>query len=531
VTINSEVTGYDRLNVMNGLRRGDYDLLYVTPELLAQPRFMEFLKEIDIAVWGVDEAHCAASWSHDFRPDYGVLGLLPHHFPKVPRIAVTATADPETLESMKEVLNLRDALVLRSEIDRPNISISIEKRDSAKAQKAKMLEIIRSRPGQSGLVYCVGKATVDRVAAWLADEKVSVLGYHAGMSDADRAANQEAFLRGEVDVLVCTVAFGMGIDKPDVRYVIHNDLTSSVEAYEQEKGRAGRDGLAADAFMFVGNQDVMIRRRMIKKSKGGAASKRTDNNKLDMIVGLSETLHCRRRAIMTYFGLEYGGECGNCDNCGRVAEGADAAPEARDLIGYLKANPGREDTHSLTVIARSVFGAYKHGDDRWSMIVRQMIVNGLVEVRHSDCGRLHATPAGLALREDQEFLVPKTVELTSAKFAKGTRGRALSAAKSATSRLAKTRSPDRDRVHSERATKRATAKGSPLLEALRAMRNQIAREERITRHFVIHDSALQEMAKARPLTGDQLLAIKGVGDSKVARYGHRFIGVIRKHAA
>lgn len=530
-TINSDVTGYDRLNVMNAIRKGEIDLLYVTPELLAQPKFMAFLKEVKIACFGIDEAHAASAYGHDFRPDYQVLGLLSHHFPGVPRIAVTATADPQTLADIKEMLNLQDALVLETSLDRTNISLSIEKRDSAKQQQAKMLEIIGERQGQSGLVYCVGKNTVDKVAKWLVAEGVSALPYHAGHSNTTREDNQEAFLRGEVDILVCTVAFGMGVDKSDVRYVIHNDMPSSIEAYQQETGRAGRDGLPADAFMFVGNQDINIRKRMIRKSKGGTASKRTDNNKLDTLIGLAESVYCRRRAIMNYFGKQYVGDCGNCDNCQRETEGVDVRAETLDIVGYLRDHAGVEDTHSMTVVARDRFAERRLTEERWSLIVRQMIVNGLVEVRHSDCGRLHLTAEGKAFTGDSPFLVVKKVALTSAKFAKSPRSRSLTAGKRASSPRKPLARADGVYVAKPRRSRRKTNIGSPLLEALRAMRDKLAKEEGREPYFIIHDTALRQMAEVMPLTGDEMLTIKGVGQAKVASYAHRFIPVIRKHAA
>ncbi|MDW9481761.1 RecQ family ATP-dependent DNA helicase [Sinorhizobium meliloti] len=531
-TINSDVTGYDRLNVMNAIRNGELDLLYVTPELLAQPKFMAFLKEVEIACFGIDEAHAASAFGHDFRPDYQVLGLLSHHFPGVPRIAVTATADPQTLADIKEMLNLQDALVLETSIDRANISLNIEKRASAKQQQGKMLEIIRARQGESGLVYCVGKNTVDKVSKWLVGEGVSALPYHAGHSTATREENQESFLRGDTDILVCTVAFGMGVDKSDVRFVIHNDMPSSIEAYQQETGRAGRDGLPAEAFMFVGNQDINIRKRMIKKSKGGAAIKRTENNKLDTLIGLVESVYCRRRAIMNYFGKQYVGDCGNCDNCRREVVGVDVRADVFDIVGYLRDHSGVEDTHSMTVVARERFAARRHTEERWSLIVRQMIVNGLVEVRHSDCGRLYLTDAGKAFSGNDAFVVVKKVELTSAKFTKSARSRSLSAAK----RASAPRKP-RVAVSAEYASKpirrsrRRSNSGSPLLEALRDMRNKLAKEEGREPYYVIHDTALRQMAEDMPLTGEEMLAIKGVGQAKVASYGYRFISVIRKHAA
>lgn len=525
-TINSDVKGYDRLNVMNAVRRGDVDLLYVTPELLAQPKFMAFLKEVNVACFAIDEAHAASQYGHDFRTDYQVLGLLPHHFPGVPRIAVTATADPQTLADMKAMLNLQSALILETSIDRANISLTIEKRESEKQQKAKMLEIIRSRPGETGLVYCVGQNTVDRVANWLTQEGVSALPYHAGHGIEIREENQEAFLRGDIDVLVCTVAFGMGVDKSDVRYVIHNDMPSSIEAYQQETGRAGRDGLPSDAFMFVGNKDIAIRKKMIKKSKAGAASKRTDNNKLDTLIGLTETLYCRRRAVMTYFGKRFAGTCGNCDNCAQEPKGLDVSAEVRDVLSYVAAHAGVEDTHSITVVARAQFASHGHNEERWSAIIRQMVVNGTLEVRHSKSGRLYPTALGNSFGQDDVFLVQEKVALTSAKFAKSSRSRALAVADKPTT----TRKP-RNTTSEARVSRRKANGGSPLLEALRNERNRMAREEGKPRHYVIHDSALREMATNRPLTGDDLLAIKGVGEAKLASYGHRFISVIRKHAA
>ena len=526
-TINSDVTGYDRLNVMNAIRKGEVDILYVTPELLAQPKFLSFLKEVDIACFGIDEAHAAAQWGHDFRPDYQILGTLGHHFPGVPRIAVTATADPQTLADMKSTLGLPDALVLQDTIDRVNIRLHIEKRDSAKQQQAKMLDIIAAHAGQSGLVYCVGKNTVDRVAKWLAAQGVAALPYHAGHATASREANQDAFLRGDVDVLVCTVAFGMGVDKSDVRYVIHNDMPSSIEAYQQETGRAGRDGEPASAYMFVGNQDINIRKRMIRKSKAGAASKRTDNNKLDTLIGLTETLYCRRRAILSYFGKTYDGNCGNCDNCTREPVGREVGPEVSELLGYVSANPGREDTHSLTVVGRTDFAAHGHTEERWSQIVRQMVATGLLEIRHSDCGRLHVTEAGLGFDVDAGLVVAEKVALTSAKFAKGSRSRTLSSA----GRPAAQRKPRGDNAGADAPRRRRTPKGSPCLEELRNVRNRLARAENRPRFHIIHDSALREMAEVLPLTPKAMLAIKGIGEAKFERYGLPFMNVIRKHAA
>lgn len=518
--IDGEVRGYDRVNVLNAARDGRLDLLYVTPEMLAQPRFLETLKEVEVSLFAIDEAHAASQWGHDFRPDYRILGLLPHHFPGVPRIAVTATADPATLSDMKETLALRDALVLSSSLERANIRVSVEQRESLKSQKAKILDLVRARSGQSGLVYCIGKNTVDKVAQWLASENVRALPYHAGLPSETRERHQDAFVGGEVDVLVCTVAFGMGVDKSDVRYVIHHELPGTIEAYEQEIGRAGRDGNPAEAFMFAGNGDIAMRKRMIRKSAAGAASKRTESNKFDLLVGYAETLGCRRRAVMTYFGKTMPNDCGACDNCRTPREGDDAGPEARAILDILANEPGGLDARSLEArLAELDEFAARDAAER-SMVIRQTLVLGLVEMRHAGMGRLHPTEAGRSFSATDRMMVPRRVGFTSACFASGG-GTKPSASKP---RTAGTR-PGASRQA------RPRKRGDPLLEALRRLRNKIAREERRPRYYVVHDSALREMAAAKPLSGDELMAINGIGEAKIASYGHHFIDVIRRHAA
>jgi ATP-dependent DNA helicase RecQ len=530
-TINSDVTGYDRLNIIEAMKNGDIDLLYVTPELLAQPKFMETLKGIKIACFGIDEAHAASSLGHDFRTDYQVLGMLPHHFPGVPRIAVTATADPQTLADIKTMLSLKDAVVFEGDLDRANIHVSIEKPATGKAQKSKMLDIIKSYHGQSGLVYCIGKNTVDKVTDWLIEEGVSALPYHGGMSSFDREINQDRFLNGEIDVMVCTVAFGMGVDKSDIRYVIHNDMPASIESYQQEIGRAGRDGLPAEAFMFVSNRDINLRKRMIKTSKAGAASKRTDNNKLDTMIGLSETLYCRRRAILSYFGKTYSGDCGHCDNCEREMAGLDVSSEVATLLAYLQTNEGVEDTHSLQQYALMSFTGFGHDEQRWGNIIRQVIANGLVAVRHSNMGRLYVTEQGRSFKATTPFVVVKKVEMTSATFTKSARGRSMaSSGKPRKARTFSNKSVDYTSASRPRRTKGAN-KGSPLLEALRSVRNRLANERNVPKYHIIHDSALRQMAVDQPLDADSLLSIRGVGKAKVASYGHLFIPVVRQYAA
>jgi ATP-dependent DNA helicase RecQ len=515
-TINSSVKGYDRQNIMTAIKNDEIDLLYVTPEMLAQPRFLEFLSEVNIALFGIDEAHAASQWGHDFRPDYKALSMLPKHFPDVPRIAVTATADPQTLNDIKSTLGLEDAVIFEGDIDRKNISMHIEMRKSAKSQQQKMLEIINERAGESGLIYCVGKKSVDRVANWLVEQGISALPYHAGYSATDRERNQDEFLDGNVDILVCTVAFGMGVDKSDIRYVIHNDMPSSVEAYQQEIGRAGRDGQPAYAYMFTGNADINIRKRMIKKSRSGAPSKRTDNNKLDMMIALSETLYCRRKTILNYFGKNMKEDCGNCDNCNKKSQGLNVSKEARDICNWLYDNPSTEDTYSIAQKASTISTANKHSKERWSLIIRQMIINGLIDINHSNCGRLQIGKVGRDFIEAGDLIIPSQVTMTSAKFVKSAPAKPNRTVQKTRTSGVKNKPQKTDRS---------------LLSRLTTVRNTIAREEKVPRHYVLHNSALEEMADQLPLTKSELLGIKGIGHIKASSYAHRLIPIIEQYAA
>ena len=330
--LNSSLTPEAAADVRRRLKRGELDLLYVAPERLTTAGFVEMLKGVEIALFAIDEAHCVSQWGHDFRPEYRELARITELFPGVPRIALTATADPVTRADIIERLGLHDAKIFVTSFDRPNISYSIVERANGKKQ---LLSFLEQHRGESGIVYCLSRAKVDDIADWLNGQGIRALPYHAGMPASRRSDNQDAFLKEDGLCLVATVAFGMGIDKPDVRYVAHFDMPGSIEAYYQETGRAGRDGLPAAAWMSYGMSAVVQRRRMIDEGNAPDAIKQIERQKLEALLALCETVDCRRQAILAHFGQAHPGKCGNCDTCLSPVEswdGSDAAVKAMAAI-------------------------------------------------------------------------------------------------------------------------------------------------------------------------------------------------------
>jgi ATP-dependent DNA helicase RecQ len=509
--LNSTLDGREAHAAERALREGELDLLYVAPERLVMPRMIDALEQSELALFAIDEAHCVSQWGHDFRPEYLQLSLLHERFPSVPRIALTATADPQTRDEIIRRLALEDARVFISSFDRPNIRYRIVDKVDARAQ---LLRFIRDEhPGEAGIVYCLSRRKVDETAAWLDEQGVRALAYHAGMDGPSRAAHQERFQREDGVVIVATIAFGMGIDKPDVRYVAHLDLPKSIEGYYQETGRAGRDGLPADAWMAYGLGDVVQLRRLIEQSpaqnEGNEEFRRISLAKLDALLGLCETAGCRRVRLLDYFG-EASEPCGNCDTCLEPPETWDATDAARKALSAIYRTGQRFGAVHLMDILRgkqtqrvsqwnhdqlSVFGIGAGLDEPvWRSVFRQLVALGYARPDHDSFGALRLAPAARTVLKGEQSVEMRRAAPRKAKSAK----------------------------------RRAAASGadSPLLARLKAWRTKIAREQSVPPYVVFHDATLSAIAAVRPKDLDGLSTIAGIGAKKLERYGPGLLKVI-----
>ncbi|MHB8258436.1 MAG: DNA helicase RecQ [Acidiferrobacterales bacterium] len=516
--LNSTLTPEETRAIETRLLRGDLDLLYVSPERLMLERTLDLLARATLALFAIDEAHCVSQWGHDFRPEYIQLSVLHQRFPHVPRIALTATADEPTRREIVARLGLEDARVFISSFDRPNIRYRISQSGDGASARDQLLRFIRAEhAGDSGIVYCLSRKRVNEIAAWLATKGLTALPYHAGLAAEVRAANQSHFLNEEGVIIVATIAFGMGIDKPNVRFVAHLNLPKSVEAYYQETGRAGRDGLPADAWMVYGLQDVITLRQMLEAGVSDDAHKRVERHKLDAMLGLCELTTCRRQALLTYFGEDLSKPCGNCDTCLEPPEVWDATVLAQKALSCAHRTGQKFGVNYLidVLLGKSNDRIRHFGHDRlttygigkelgineWRGVFRQLISRGLLTVDLEGHGGLRLSDLSRPVLRGEELLMLRRDAL-----------------------------PERSKkVKTVRAVRAAFFQDADrrLWEALRVRRLELAREQGVPPYVVFHDTTLAEMVEHRPRTLKELAHISGVGERKLAAYGADFIDVIR----
>jgi ATP-dependent DNA helicase RecQ len=514
--LNSTLTAAEASATEQRVRSGDIDLLYVAPERLMTPRCLALLQSAELALFAIDEAHCVSQWGHDFRPEYIQLSVLHERFPHVPRIALTATADPATRAEIIARLDLGKARVFVSSFDRPNIRYRVAEKQTARTQ---VLNFIRAEhEGHSGIVYCLSRKKVEETAGFLASEGIDAVAYHAGMSADARQKRQARFKRDDGVVMVATIAFGMGIDKPDVRFVAHLDLPKSIEGYYQETGRAGRDGEPANAWMAYGLQDVVQLRRMIDESEADESYKRIQAGKLDAMLGFCETSECRRVRLLAYFG-EASGPCGNCDTCLNAPASVDGTVPVQQLLSCIYRTGQRfgamhvidvlhgDDTAKVMQWRHQDLSTFGIGADRptpeWRAIIRQCIALGFLAVDHGAFGALKLTAASRAVLKGERKVMLR-------EWQKPERAR-------------------RARPQSSGATA-AEFDGSPeaagLFERLRAWRRDTAKRLGLPAYVIFHDATLKGIAEARPASLDELRGISGVGVRKLSAYGEDILTVV-----
>lgn len=540
--LNSSLSKREQAEVTSQLCAGDLDLLYVTPERLATVTFSQMLAKAKIALFAVDEAHCVSQWGHDFRPDYLELKTLRARFPGVPIMALTATADPQTRIDMARALGLEGATTYLMSFDRPNISYAI--REKGKDWKKQILNFVSERKGTAGIVYCLSRKKVDDTTAYLRKAGFNAFAYHAGMGIDDRDTSQDAFLNGADTVMVATIAFGMGIDKPDVRYVAHTDLPSSVEAWYQETGRAGRDGRAADTLMLFGSGDVSRRRRMIKKGGGGIPEKRVETAKLDALIGLCETPGCRRKAILAHFGEDHPGNCMACDTCVNPPETIDGAHIAKIILNVIRATGEQFSGDDIIAAAcgqasdrmikrkgvdLTVVGTGKDIDaGTWRSVIRQLGALGYIVVNYAARGALTLGRGASEVLSGQtavDLRLDPVVEEPRPRL-KGGRGFARKGYKRKVSA-----SPAASRRKAGGYVPMSRGPGDTLRKALKRTRMKLVREHKLEKAYLVaHDRALDDMAVKRPTTRLELAECYGIGAAKADRFGRAFLDTIQDYA-
>lgn len=514
--INSGMSAAQIFNVKNLIKNNELNLLYVSPERLLMPEFLEFLTNVKISLFAIDEAHSISQWGHDFRPVYTELAILSERFPSSPRLALTATADITTRKDILEKLKITDAKIFVNSFDRPNINYTIVPRQNSKKQ---FLEFIKeNHSNDSGIVYCISRNKTDETRKWLQEEGFKAYAYHAGMDAKMRGENLQKFLEEDGVIMVATIAFGMGIDKPDVRFVAHLNIPRNIEAYYQETGRAGRDGLPSSAWMSYGLNDVALQRNFIEESNAPENQKRIERQKLDSLLGLCEAATCRREILLEYFG-EKSKACGNCDICLNKPETFDGSIAAQKAISAVYRTEqrfgvaylidvllGNEDERikNFRHNQLSLFGIGKEfSKNEWQAIFRQLVAMNLLKVDMAGHGGLKITDAGMQFLRDRR----KTLQLRKSQE-KIKKPKEIKAVKT---------NLDLNLNNEEE---------KELFIELKAKRLEIAKSKNLPPYVIFHDKTLLEMAKLRPQSIDEMLKISGVGEAKAKSYGKIFLEII-----
>jgi ATP-dependent DNA helicase RecQ len=516
--LNSSLTPQEARTVEEAMLSGDLDLVYVAPERLLTERFLALLDRVQVALFAIDEAHCVSQWGHDFRPEYIQLHLLHERWPQIPRVALTATADAPTRAEILTRLGLEQAGQFVSSFDRPNIRYRIVEKANPRQQLIAFLR--NEHPGDAGIVYCLSRRKVEETAAYLATQGMTALPYHAGLPAETRRTHQARFLREEGVVIVATIAFGMGIDKPDVRFVAHLDLPKSLEAYYQETGRAGRDGQAADAWMTYGLGDVVMLRRMIEESEAEERFKRVEMQKLDSMLGFCETTECRRQVLLNYFGEPLPKPCGNCDTCLEPVATWDGTQAAQKALSCIYRTGQRFGSSYLVDVLLgknnerirrfghdqvTTFGIGQElSADQWKSVYRQLVAAGFIAVDIEGHGALRLTEQARPLLRGER-------------------------------RIRLRQDPDRKKSTGPGRRPVAELPTDPealgLWEALRDYRRQLALEQDVPAYVIFGDATLREILAYRPRNRDELSRISGVGQAKLERFGEGFLRLLASHEA
>ena len=516
--LNSNLDGGQQYRVIQTFLSGELDLLYVAPERLMMPDFLDLLARVDISLLAIDEAHCISQWGHDFRPEYRKLTEVRNRFPHVPCIAATATADGPTRREIVHQLNIEEDGLFVAGFDRPNIRYTVVPKKSAKQQ---LLDFIRTQhPTDAGIVYCLSRRKVEDVADWLVAQGHTAVPYHAGLPAEQRQANQDRFLKEEGLIVVATIAFGMGIDKPNVRFVAHMDIPKSPESYYQETGRAGRDGLPANAWMTYGLADVVLMQKILADSDAGEAHKRVEGHKFNALVGYCESVQCRRQILLSYFGDVLPEPCGNCDTCLVPVETFDGTVAAQKVLSCVHRTGQRFGAgHIVDVLLGKMtdkvesFGHHKlstfgigeeYKVSQWRAIIRQLVTSNYLSIDIDGFGGLQLTKESVAVLKGEKQVC----------FRKDPKPESRSRKKE------KASVSKNDLLDDET---------QPLFDALRDLRLQLAREQGIPPYIIFHDSTLIALAQNRPRSRHAFGQIPGVGTVKLARYGDVFLDVICNH--